>query len=285
MRQRSSGLAVHLAAWLVGSMLTIGCSGSSVVGGNDAGVDAVSDMGVTCSTPQTTCGSSCANLQTDPANCGSCGHACGTTEFCSSGVCVTSCASGLTVCSGACRNTAIDPANCGGCGLACTAGTNATPTCTASACGFTCATGFGNCDGAAANGCEVDLTTSAANCGACGHACAAGAACVAGVCRGSAFVGTINVGNLYTDADPFTEHNVMCAAAYAGSHQCTQADVDNLAQYSTICAAGVGYIIVNDQGLFTPGTGWLYDCYQCPSGWSGTPWQQECNGQPVPCCR
>ena len=50
------------------------------------------------------------------------------------------------------------------------------------ACTFDCAAGFADCDGAAANGCEVDLGT-AAHCGGCGAACAAGQSCVMGECR------------------------------------------------------------------------------------------------------
>jgi hypothetical protein len=95
----------------------------------------------------------------------------------------------------------------------------------------------------------------------------------------------INVGNLYMHTDPFTEHNAMCAARFAGSHQCTQADVDRTRQYAAICAAGTAHIIANDGGRYAAGYGWYYLCYQCPSGWSGTPWQTLCNGQPVPCCR
>jgi hypothetical protein len=50
-----------------------------------------------------------------------------------------------------------------------------------------CAPGFADCDKDPKNGCEVDLTKTAASCGACGHVCSsAGAtavACVASVCK------------------------------------------------------------------------------------------------------
>jgi hypothetical protein len=45
------------------------------------------------------------------------------------------------------------------------------------ACVDVCTTGQTNCSGAC-----VNLQTSAANCGACGRACASGLACVAGLC-------------------------------------------------------------------------------------------------------
>jgi hypothetical protein len=46
----------------------------------------------------------------------------------------------------------------------------------------TCSTGYGNCDNLAANGCEANLETSAANCGACGNACDLGETCQSGTC-------------------------------------------------------------------------------------------------------
>jgi hypothetical protein len=48
-----------------------------------------------------------------------------------------------------------------------------------------CLPGQENCDGNAANGCEIDLTTDIANCGACGISCGsnnATASCVNGIC-------------------------------------------------------------------------------------------------------
>ncbi len=64
-----------------------------------------------------------------------------------------------------------DPHNCGGCGTTCPVPANATATCSGSTCGLSCNSGYGNCDNQAGNGCEVNLNTSAANCGACGSAC------------------------------------------------------------------------------------------------------------------
>jgi hypothetical protein len=45
--------------------------------------------GETPACPQTVCGGSCVSLQTDPGNCGSCGHACAALEICDLGVCTT----------------------------------------------------------------------------------------------------------------------------------------------------------------------------------------------------
>jgi hypothetical protein len=47
----------------------------------------------------------------------------------------------------------------------------------------TCSTGFADCDGSSSNGCETNLNSSAASCGACGIACGAGLLCAQGSCQ------------------------------------------------------------------------------------------------------
>ncbi|MBN8558700.1 MAG: hypothetical protein J0L74_13690 [Burkholderiales bacterium] len=91
----------------------------------------------------------------------------------------------------------------------------------------------------------------------------------------------MNVGNLYMQMDPFTEHNNRCNAMYPGSHQCRREEVDRLMQYSTICGAVGSYAIVNDMGRYQSGYGWYYMCWSC----GANRWDAICNGQPVPCCR
>lgn len=46
-----------------------------------------------------------------------------------------------------------------------------------------CAEGYEDCDGASDTGCEISLLDDAANCGACGFACAPGLSCEAGECE------------------------------------------------------------------------------------------------------
>jgi len=46
-----------------------------------------------------------------------------------------------------------------------------------------CDPGVADCDGLLHTGCETLVASDAANCGACGHACGAGQACVGSVCR------------------------------------------------------------------------------------------------------
>jgi hypothetical protein len=64
-----------------------------------------------------------------------------------------------------------------------------------------CLTGFGDCDADPTNGCEVDLTTDVASCGACAAACTlpgATPACVDGLCA----VGACDAGFGDCDVDP-----------------------------------------------------------------------------------
>jgi hypothetical protein len=76
--------------------------------------------------------------------------------------------------------------HCGTCGHACSTN-GASATCAASVCKPVCKVGFADCDKNPENGCEVDLTKTTANCGACGHVCATtsttAVACVASVCK------------------------------------------------------------------------------------------------------
>ncbi len=125
------------------------------------------------------------NLRTDNGHCGACATACPSGQVCSSGACTLVCGAGLTNCGGRCVSLATDTANCGRCGVACPARANAATTCSSGACGFTCNAGFADCNGNPADGCEVNLTNSPANCGRCGNACNATggtATCASGVC-------------------------------------------------------------------------------------------------------
>ncbi|MBL8602175.1 MAG: hypothetical protein JNK72_09630 [Myxococcales bacterium] len=135
------------------------------------------------------------NLDGDAAHCGRCGNVCplrpgASAVNCTRGVCGVVCNAGLGDCDGdltnGCEtNVRSSLLHCGACGNACPSGPNSEATCTLGRCGLSCAAGFGNCDGDASNGCETDLRTSTAHCGACARSCAVmggTAACVASAC-------------------------------------------------------------------------------------------------------
>ena len=120
----------------------------------------VPDEVPSCAGGLTLCGTQCVDLQTDPANCGSCGSACAEQRMCVTGACM--CREGLTVCGSSCVNTSSDPLNCGGCGIVCEGGM----VCSGSRCSLVCDEGLTNCGGAC-----VDIMTDVGHCGGCTNAC------------------------------------------------------------------------------------------------------------------
>src|SRR5262249_51578818 len=72
-----------------------------------------------CTNGQSACASACVELESDPTNCGSCGHVCDSGLVCSNGACQPACAVGLTKCGAKCADTTSDPTSCGACGVAC----------------------------------------------------------------------------------------------------------------------------------------------------------------------
>lgn len=106
------------------------------VDAGDAGTDAAAPCGDAgpCSGGTTCCDDACVDPRTDPASCGSCGHACAARELCRAGACA--CEPGFADCDatqpGCETDVALDPAHCGGCGTRCE---GATPACLGGTCG------------------------------------------------------------------------------------------------------------------------------------------------------
>jgi len=116
----------------------------------------------------------------------------------------TECPEPYTTCPseyGPTNKCAVDPRrdskHCGGCGNECLtfAPIHMTSRCVDGKCELECysmpryvfpdseaPTKYENCNGLLDDGCEVDLFTNSANCGACGNACAAGQRCIQGRC-------------------------------------------------------------------------------------------------------
>ena len=134
----------------------------------------------------------CETDLTTVTDCGSCETRCSDVHgepSCTSRGCRIACDDGYDDCdedveTGCETRLATDAAHCGSCGNECT-NENGGTRCVEGECSPRCDGGFGDCDGDPANGCETDLTTSLANCGACGERCApphADGVCEEGVC-------------------------------------------------------------------------------------------------------
>ena len=168
-------LCLALSPWLVG------CAGSaSPIGGSSGDMRLNSCLHCVSSC----CDGRCVDtMGSDPENCGGCGTVCPGDMVCDAGVC--RCPGNRQFCSDRCTDTNSDPTNCGGCGLRCSNNHVANPTCSNRLCNGACNAGYADCDGEKLfDGCETNVLTDNANCGACGMACSgAGRTCQNGVCR------------------------------------------------------------------------------------------------------
>ncbi len=171
---------------IAGSVILAAACGGTSENTTDSGTDAAFEAAPveassSCTAPEKMCGALCTNVETDNANCGSCGNACASGLVCAGGTCALTCGS-LTTCSadgGAayCANTQTDNANCGACGTTCPSG----EVCSGGKCGLTCGSLTTCTPDGGANYC-ANTQTDDANCGTCGNTCPSGQTCSAGKC-------------------------------------------------------------------------------------------------------
>lgn len=225
---------------------------------NAAPVCAAGNCGFACSPGYGNCdgavSNGCeANLTSSTDNCGGCGLLCpsplNATGFCSGGGCQIACTPSWANCdvnamNGCETNTSTDVNHCGGCQIVCPALANASRGCVAAMCTLTsCNAGFGNCNDIATDGCEVNLSTTATNCGACGNVCPARAnassTCTAGACGFACNVGFGNCNNIATDG---CETNLSNTVAHCGG--CNTV-CPSPANATATCAAAVCGLLCN----------------------------------------
>lgn len=168
------------------------------------------------------------DVTTDPNNCGGCGAVCAslpntTGESCVDSACaIQGCVTGTEDCDGdptnGCETQLLnDPENCNACGNSC-ALPNVINTCFEGTCTpGGCVGGYGDCNiDRTTDGCEVDLTTSATDCGACGNVCAVGVSCTAGECLCGGVEACSLTGAHHTDAScSGSECTLTCEAGYS----------------------------------------------------------------------
>ena len=213
------------------------------------------------------------NLNTDAANCGSCGGGCSNnhaTPSCNAGSCNSACVANYGDCNGNLRTDgcevqisgtgASSVANCGGCGLACSSTHITSPVCGNGLCTKACDSGYTDCNAldvgkigrVGGDGCEVATGTDANNCGGCGTACSLNnmstRTCSGGVCNGNCTGGYADCdGNKQTNGCEVDLNNNVSNCSACGS-ACSTNNMSPAACGSGSCESGTcttGYFNCN----------------------------------------
>jgi hypothetical protein len=190
------------------------------------------------------------NVEDDAGNCGSCGNVCANengTTTCSSGTCAPSCSGSYASCNGdpddGCETPINTTSDCGACGNSCSLA-NATEACSSQSCIVaSCDPGFASCDGSDLNGCEIDLTSDAGNCGSCGNQCTN--AHGSNSCSGGSCAPTCDSGYDDCNADPADG----CESSLDTTTNCgVCGNTCNLPNATAMCSAGGCAIAACDAG-------------------------------------
>jgi hypothetical protein len=150
---------------------------------------------------------------------------------------VTACLDGFDDCQARATGNAIlqncrtnlneDPLNCRECGHECPPLPHAEPACGGGECYTLCQFGYGDCDGLRDNGCETELRSNVADCGACQYSCVGKSHmtgdCVNGACLCAAgFADCNRVATDGCEADLSTTSNCgACGVVCAEGQICT----------------------------------------------------------------
>ena len=138
-----------------------------------------------CSRPTAGVDNGCETSVTTTANCGGCGNNCGSqrNKSCLAGKCVCDNQRDCFPSNNPPSTVVCDPSGVCKCDTSlCVSGETCASNGTACSCNGDAACGAGQTCCQTPAGC-FDLQTDSANCGGCGHPCAPGVACVAGVCQ------------------------------------------------------------------------------------------------------
>ncbi|HEY7371411.1 MAG TPA: protein kinase [Polyangia bacterium] len=185
---------VFLAVAVLAGVMRAGAGGTSPRGPSARAAAGEGAAAAACEPEFKRCEGSCVSIDRPDRGCGAeaC-HACtvpNATPRCNrSRACdIAVCYQGFQDCNGdsgdGCETSVrTDPDNCGACGRKCPPLAHAERGCGDVCTIWRCAPGHRDCNGVVADGCEVSTADDAANCGACGHACAARQVCRNGTCR------------------------------------------------------------------------------------------------------
>jgi len=130
------------------------------------------------------------------------------------------CQSGRKPCDGRCVSTS-DPAY--GCGVACDACNvpRATAGCSEGLCVVrACSPGLADCRSGAADGCETNLASDRAHCGACGNACTGAQVCSNGACASTCAPGLLSCNSTCVDPATDSANCKACGNACAPNQTC-----------------------------------------------------------------